>query len=539
MEALIHKIYQSEGKPPPNVTDGITICDWNVPVKNMKPAEDADKKETVDEIEGKQKKKKEKEDGGQKSSESLTFSVFDFAGQTVYYNTHQFFLTQRSVYLLVWNVRLGAEHSGLDFWLNSIDCHAPFCPIFVVGTHVDEVKKFSLDSDKLKKRYPQIVGFFYVSSRTGHGVEALSEAVVAAALNEKYMGEKIPKCWLDLESALKELKLTKNIVDYSEIEKLAQNFGIFDKLELSQVVQFLHDLGSLMHFNNEFLRNKVIINPQYMVDLMACLVSVNNNVIENGRLRHADLGRIWAKYDPKLHPWIVKLTEKFDLTFSVPEQALNLVPCLMPEQAPRDLDWPECAVDQGAKETLVVYDFEYLPAGLFNRAQVRLYQLSSNELIWKNGSLLTKNRHRALITRHDNQIRVRVQGVQPENIIFLIHEVLEVLITESFNGVDYDFSFPCPECYAHNSISTVGMASMYSAELVRRAANRKTPFLQCRHHFHVTPLSDLHALMPTSDSGMDSYDLQLKNSVRDLKHLKQKLTFDVVIIYSVKVFVEH
>ncbi len=85
-----------------------------------------------------------------------------------------------------------------------------------------------------------------------------------------------------------------------------------------------------MHFNNEFLRNKVIVNPQYMVDLLACLVSVNNGLIEAGRLRHADMPRIWAKYAPQLHPWIVKLTEKFDLTFPVPDAHMNLVPCLMP-----------------------------------------------------------------------------------------------------------------------------------------------------------------------------------------------------------------
>lgn len=113
--------------------------------------------------------------------------MFDFAGQTVYYNTHQFFLTNRSIYVLVWNVRLGAEHSGLDFWLNSIDCHAPLCPIFIVGTHIDQVNKYDLPFEKLKKTYPQISGFFFISSSTGVGIDDLSKAIINAALNEKYM----------------------------------------------------------------------------------------------------------------------------------------------------------------------------------------------------------------------------------------------------------------------------------------------------------------------------------------------------------------
>lgn len=89
--------------------------------------------------------------------------------------------------MLVWNVRLGAEHSGLEFWLSSIQCHAPACPIFVVGTHIDEVNKYELNTDKLKQLFPQIVGFYYVSSYNGTGLDELSKAIFETALNEKYM----------------------------------------------------------------------------------------------------------------------------------------------------------------------------------------------------------------------------------------------------------------------------------------------------------------------------------------------------------------
>ena len=45
----------------------------------------------------------------------------------------------------------------------------------------------------------------------------------------------------------------------------------------------------------------------------------------------------------------------------------------------------------------MVYRFEYLPAGLFNRAQVRLYQFSDSFAMWKIGSVLKKNDHMALV----------------------------------------------------------------------------------------------------------------------------------------------
>lgn len=104
----------------------------------------------------------------QRASETpVVFSVWDFAGQTLYYNTHQFFLTGRAVYFLVWNIRMGHEHAGLHFWLNSISCHAPKAPIFIVGTHCDQVSASELPVDDLKKRYPQIAGFANISSMSG------------------------------------------------------------------------------------------------------------------------------------------------------------------------------------------------------------------------------------------------------------------------------------------------------------------------------------------------------------------------------------
>lgn len=90
------------------------------------------------------------------------------------------------------NVRLGSEYAGLDFWLSSISCHAPGAPIFVIGTHIDEVSKFTLNKDKLKARYGQIAGFYFVSNVNKSGIDELVKSLINVTLQEKYMGEEIP-----------------------------------------------------------------------------------------------------------------------------------------------------------------------------------------------------------------------------------------------------------------------------------------------------------------------------------------------------------
>ena len=109
--------------------------------------------------------------------------------------TLQYFLSNRAVYLLLWNIRLGHEHAGLDFWLSSISVHASKAPIFVVGTHLDQVSKIDLPQNEMAMRYPQIAHFAYISSHTGEGIQELKEKLIEVTLKQPYMGEWIPEVW--------------------------------------------------------------------------------------------------------------------------------------------------------------------------------------------------------------------------------------------------------------------------------------------------------------------------------------------------------
>ncbi|KAL8560611.1 hypothetical protein ACOMHN_062576 [Nucella lapillus] len=506
VKALMSDKGQAEMAVGEEITDGIDICPW-----------------TVDTEEG-----------------PLTFSIWDFAGQTVYYNTHQFFLSDRAVYLLLWNIRLGFEHAGLDFWLSSISVHAPKAPIFVVGTHVDQVSKVELPMREMKQRYNQIADFHFVSSFSGQGMQELREQMIEVTLQQQYMGEKIPGVWLGFEDNLKMIT-DRSVIPYTELEKIANQSGIFEASEVVQAVhflhelgsvvqavQFLHELGSLQHFTNDFLKDQVVINPQWIVDVMACVVSVKDSAIKDGRLRHQDIGLVWKDYPESLHSWLLRLTEEYDLTFPLKDVEVNLVPCLLTEKEP-EFEWPEVEKGSGLMETKMTYKFDYLPAGLFNRGQVRLHEFSDSSLVWKRGSYLRKNGHLCLVRQtRDSELVVRAQGPRPENILFLVHEVFEGLILESFQGVTYDYLIPCPECLR---LYLKG-PHMFAASVVRRAVELKAPFLQCLKYFHTISIVDLQACMPPE--GTVDFDLHLVQAVRGLRELQRDLAADIFVSFCKK-----
>ena len=78
---------------------------------------------------------------GSKKNPSVTFYTWDFGGQEEYYATHQAFLSRRSLYLLIWDVRDGEK--GIDDlapWLHNIEARAPQSPVIVIGTHIDQLE---------------------------------------------------------------------------------------------------------------------------------------------------------------------------------------------------------------------------------------------------------------------------------------------------------------------------------------------------------------------------------------------------------------
>lgn len=303
------------------------------------------------------------------------------------------------------------------------------------------------------------------------------------------MDEKVPEAWLSFEQAIFSARAKESLLRWEQVVVLARNSAIYDtevssyklyllylksfvndgsnnfiadvidqrrceiiknvfSIQVRQVVRFLHDLGSVEHFDTELLKDVVIISPQWLVDGMASLVSVHNETIPEGRLYHKDIHKVWTNHSPDVREWLLKLTETFDLTFPIPDQHLNVVPCLLPFKMPASLHW-----DTDQPEIKIVYSFDYLPAGLFNRAQARMCQFSDGLDLWQRGSLLQKNGHEALVCReNDCDVVIRVHGPKPENIILTVHEIFESLIQEAFQGVTYRYNIPCFDCM--RSVST-------------------------------------------------------------------------------------
>ena len=71
-----------------------------------------------------------------------------------------------------------------------------------------------------------------------------------------------------------------NYIRWDVAKRYAMEQGIYDEKDVRMAVQLLHHLGTVQYFDNDFLRDNVVINPQWIVDVMACVVSAKDSPIQ-------------------------------------------------------------------------------------------------------------------------------------------------------------------------------------------------------------------------------------------------------------------
>ena len=113
------------------------------------------------------------------NNNELKINIWDFGGQEIYHSTHQFFLSKRSIYLLVWDARIDKMMPNLasfDYWLRIVSLLSQNSPILVVQNKIDQ--RASLVAEKyLQEYFPNIVGFYKVSAKEKTGIEELKNTI--------------------------------------------------------------------------------------------------------------------------------------------------------------------------------------------------------------------------------------------------------------------------------------------------------------------------------------------------------------------------
>ena len=267
--------------------------------------------------------------GCEDTREDVYSTLWDFAGQSVYYVTHPLFMTARAIYCLCYDLSLNPRDRAkplvkhgvykkyqenfnlktnldyLDFWMMSVASlrerqienrgseGSPksevlpdrLPPVFLVCTHADtpygggdprELSREIFGFLKAKPYGAHLHDVFFVDNTSLNvrkvdcpEVLRLREEVLAVAEELPYVNEAIPIKWLKFDKVLQALKKEQNCISLTTAKRIASTLcNINEDRDLKTLLNYLHDLRSLIHFDDSpQLDNLVVLDPQWLIDV--------------------------------------------------------------------------------------------------------------------------------------------------------------------------------------------------------------------------------------------------------------------------------
>ncbi|MEG4026615.1 leucine-rich repeat domain-containing protein [Microcoleus sp. S13C4] len=348
--SLINRLIDNKYNPNESQTHGLNIREWKITV-NTKP---------------------------------VKLNVWDFGGQEIYHATHQFFLTKRSLYLLVCNCRTSEDENRLEYWLKLIESFGDASPVILVGNKCDE-QPLDLNRKALRDKYPNIKAIIETSCESGTGIEKLRRAIHTEISQLKEVYDLLPLSWFQVKQRLE--NLDKDIISISEYATICAKENIFEETDQTQLIGLLHNLGIVLNFREHpILQNTNILNPHWVTEGIYALLSDDElKVKTKGILTYADLSRILDsnKYPSHRYHCLTGLMGEFELCFPVSHcpAPTFLIPGLLPKEQPENTELED--------ETLEFqYHYRILPDSILSRFIVLTHEKIHNCTHWRTGVML-------------------------------------------------------------------------------------------------------------------------------------------------------
>ena len=431
--------------------------------------------------------------------EEIKLNVWDFGGQDIYHATHQFFLTKRSVYLLVWNARKSRDYEHIYYWLHTIEAFGEDSPIILVLSKLNE-RNGDLNMPDLREKFPQIVDLYKVDSEDGKGIPALKDIISKTAWQLPHMQTVWIDSWFMVREHLE--KMGKDWIGYSEFCEICYSEGL-DKKQINILDEYLHDLGVIIHFQDIKLQDMVILKPEWATNAVYKILDTDAVKERNGILLHSELGKIWDTgiYPQNVYPKLLELMNKFELAYELPDKRSHLVAELLPSSEPV-FEW------NTTDNLCFYYRYDFLPAGLMTRFIVRLHRDLENksdgtQLCWREGAVLCRDGTRAFVRVRplEKLIEIKVNGNNERELLTIIRYHFDE-INKSIKKVKITKEIPC-SCSNDCSYK-------FDYENLLHAEKKGIKTVQCQKNFEDVSLSLLLEGYKRKEDRMNEIDETLK-----------------------------
>jgi internalin A len=385
--SLIERLIRNQYDKNQSQTDGLNVETWNVQVEEK----------------------------------DIRLNVWDFGGQEIYHATHQFFLTKRSLYLLVCNCRTSEEENRIEYWLKLIESFGGKSPVIIIGNKKDE-QPLDINRKALREKYPNIQAIIETSCQDNIGINELRTTILQEIANLKEVYDLLPLSWFEVKQQLE--SMNKDFITYNRYIGICHKNKIPEEQNQDQLIDLLHRLGLVLNFGEHpILKDTNVLKPNWVTEGIYALLSDENLKTQTkGIFTSADLTRILnpKRYPTQRHSYLIGLMKEFQLGFALEcHPPKFLIAGLLPKDQPEETEL------EG--ETLEFqYHYKVLPESIISRFIVNTHDKIHNQIYWRSGVMLQHQENNEIynIARiksdpEDKKIFITISGRKETRRLFL------------------------------------------------------------------------------------------------------------------------
>jgi Leucine-rich repeat (LRR) protein len=408
-------------------------------------------------------------------------NIWDFGGQEIYHATHQFFLTKRSLYVLVADTR--KEDTDFLYWLNAVELLGGESPLLIVKNEKQDRRR-EINERQLRGQFANLKETLATNLADNRGLPEILDEIKHYLTKLPHVGSPLPKTWVKVREALE--RDERNYIGLDTYLEICERNGFKGQKDKLQLSGYLHDLGVCLHFQEDpLLRKTIILKPRWGTDAVYKVLD-NNRVVANlGKFDRADLADIWQAGEyADMRDELLQLMINFKLCYKIPGSEFYIAPQLLTENQPH-YEWDE------GDNLILRYTYEFMPKGIITQFIVAVHKMIAGEgqgLVWRSGVVLEDGRTRAEVIEHygRREIRIRAAGRRAKELMTVVAYELDK-IHSSYNRLRYSKLIPCncPKC--KNSQEP----HFYPAQVLRKFFDDGQEAIQCQSSYQMVSVRGL------------------------------------------------
>ena len=231
--------------------------------------------------------------------EAVALYVWELGGQSIMLATHQFFLTERSVYAIVLSGREGAADQDAEYWLKLIASFGRTSPVIVVLNKLNE-HPFDVNRGALQQKYPTIKAFVGTDCKSRLGIGRLREALIATLSAWKASRVEFPAPWFRIKQRLS--GMSESYLSFEQFQGICSELGEGDAGAQLQLAAYLHDLGLALNYKSDpRLSDTHVLKPHWITGGIYRILTAKVLPAKKGELHFTDLANIlpMESYPPR------------------------------------------------------------------------------------------------------------------------------------------------------------------------------------------------------------------------------------------------